>query len=79
MMGALDHMDHVDLHIAQMLDRRRHRVRPRAERRARIKPLRGQPDAPGFGLGEDDRRIRAARHDASNGQAAGKIKPHPPG
>ena len=50
--AALDHVDGVDLHIAEMLDRRRRRLRPVAERRWRIEPLGAQPDAPGFGLGQ---------------------------
>ena len=52
MMAALDHVDGVDLHIAEMLHRRRDRLRPGAKRRARIKPLGVQPDSPGFGFGQ---------------------------
>ena len=50
--AALDHVDGVDLHVAQMLHRRARRLRPVAERRGRIEPLRAQPDASGSSLGE---------------------------
>ena len=43
---ALDHVDGVDLHIAEMRDCRGHSPWPIAERRRRIEPLRAQPDAP---------------------------------
>ena len=52
MMAALDHVDGVDLHIAEMLHRRRDRLRPVAERLARIEPLGVQPDSPGLGFGQ---------------------------
>ena len=52
MMAALDDVDGVDLHIAEMLDRRRGRLRPVAKRRRRVEPLGAQPDAPGVGLGQ---------------------------
>ncbi len=50
MVAALDHIDGVDLHIAEMLDRRRDRLRPGAKRLGCIEPLGTQPDSPGLGL-----------------------------
>ena len=50
MVAALDHIDGVDLHIAEMLDCRRDRLRPVAERLGCIEPLGTQPDSPGLGL-----------------------------
>ena len=44
-MAALDHVDGVDLHVAEMRDRGRRRLRTRAERRFLIEPLRAEPDA----------------------------------
>ena len=52
MMAALDDVDGVDLHIAEMVHRRRNRLRPGAERLAGIEPLGMQPDSPGLGLGQ---------------------------
>ena len=49
-MAAFDHVDGVDLHIAQMLHRRARRRGPVAERRGPVEPLRAQPDAPGVGF-----------------------------
>jgi hypothetical protein len=40
MMAAFDHVDGVDLHIAEMLDGGARRLRPVTERRARIELLR---------------------------------------
>ena len=48
MVGALDHMDGVDLDVAEMGDHGRHRRRAVAERRRRVQPLRPQPDMAGF-------------------------------
>ena len=50
--AALDHVDGVDLHVAQVLHGGARRLGPVAERRWRIEPLGAQPDAPGAGLGE---------------------------
>ena len=50
--AALDDVDGVDLHIAEMLDRGRRRLRPLAERRRRVEPLGAQPDPAGLGLGQ---------------------------
>ena len=47
--AAFDHIDGVDLHIAQMLHRGARRLGPVAERRGRIEPLRVQPDASWLG------------------------------
>jgi hypothetical protein len=57
--AALDDVDGVDLHIAQMFHRSRRRLWPLAERRRHIKPLRALPDAPGFGLGHGKGTIGA--------------------
>ena len=48
MVAALDHVDGVDLHIAEMVDRGGGGLRPLAERRRRVEPLRAQPDAAGL-------------------------------
>ena len=42
--AALDDIDGVDLHIAEMLDRDSRRLRPFAERRLGVEPLGPQPD-----------------------------------
>ncbi len=64
MVAALDDVDGVDLHIAEMVDRSRGRRRPLAERRRRIEPLRAQPDAPGFGLAQGN-GVGGGRHRAA--------------
>ena len=64
MMAALDHVDGVDLHIAEMVDRRRHRLRPGAERRRRVEPLGAQPDSPGLGFGQGTGFSRAGHRTA---------------
>ena len=51
--AALDHVDRVDLHVAEMLDGEAGRLGPVAERRGRVEPLGVQPDA--FGSGFRDR------------------------
>ena len=63
MVAALDHVDGVDLHIAQMLDGPARGLRPAAERRRFVKPLRAQPYAQGEGGGEGDGSGGAAGHD----------------
>ena len=50
--AALDHVDGVDLHIAEMLDRGGGRLRPLAERRGYVEPLGAQPDPAGLGLAQ---------------------------
>ena len=45
--AALDDVDGVDLHVAQVLDRGPGRLRPVAKRRGFVEPLRAQPDASG--------------------------------
>jgi hypothetical protein len=62
--AALDDVDGVDLHIAEMLDRRARRWRPLAERRARVEPLGAQPDVPGLGLGQGKGFFRAGHRTA---------------
>ena len=52
MVAALDDVDGVDLHIAEMLDRGGRRLRPFAERRLDVEPLGAQPDAAGLSLGQ---------------------------
>jgi hypothetical protein len=61
MVAALDDIDGVDLHIAEMGDRVGHGLRAVAERRLCIEPLRAQPDAAGFRFGEGV-RFRSAGH-----------------
>ena len=48
MVAALDHVDGVDLHIAEMGHRLGGRLRALAEWRRRVQPLRPQPDAAGL-------------------------------
>ena len=48
--AALDHVDGVDLHIAEMFDRGGGGLRPLAERRRYVEPLGAQPDPAGLGL-----------------------------
>ena len=50
--AALDDVDGVDLHVAEMFDRGRGCIRPAAKRRAHVEPLGAQPDPAGFGLGQ---------------------------
>ena len=52
MMATLDHMDGVDLDIAEMLHGGGDRRWPLAERGRRVEPLAAQPDSPGLGLGQ---------------------------
>ena len=52
MVAAFDHIDRVDLHIAEMLHRGLRRFGSVAEGRRRIEALSAKPDAPGGGLGE---------------------------
>ena len=59
-MAALDHVDGVDLHVAEMRDRGRRRLRARAERRFLIEPLRAEPDAARLSLRKGDRFGRHA-------------------
>ena len=51
-MAALDHVDRVDLHVAEMLDGGARRLGPVAERRVLVEPLRAQPDASGLRFGQ---------------------------
>jgi hypothetical protein len=44
--AALDDVDRVDLHVAEVLDRRARSLRAAAERRRLVEALRAQPDAP---------------------------------
>jgi hypothetical protein len=50
--AALDDVDGVDLHVAEVLDRGADRLRASAEWRGFIEALRTQPDATGLGLGK---------------------------
>ena len=51
-MAALDDVDGVDLHIAEMVHGGGNRLRSGAERLVGIEPLGMQPDSPGFGFGQ---------------------------
>src|SRR5690242_1240326 len=51
--AALDHVDGVDLHIADMFDRDRDRSRSLADRRCRVQALCLQPDAARQGFGQE--------------------------
>jgi hypothetical protein len=62
MVAALDHVDGVDLHVAEVFDGGRCRSGAVAERRALIEPLRAQPDASGARPGEGDRFVGRAGH-----------------
>ncbi len=62
--AALDHVDGVDLHIAEMLHRGGSGRRPLAERVRRIEPLGTQPDSPGLGLGQGVGFCRAGHRPA---------------
>ena len=62
--AALDHVDGVDLHVAEMFDGRRRRVRPLTERRPGVEPLGAQPDVPGRGLGQGNGFIGAGHRAA---------------
>jgi hypothetical protein len=59
-MGALDHVDGVDLHVAQMRHRGACRLGPVAERRVPVEPLGVQPDACGDGVGNGERFLGSA-------------------
>jgi hypothetical protein len=61
-MAAFDHVDGVDLHIAQMFHRGVRRRGPAAERRGPVEPLGAQPDASGVGLGECEGCVNEAGH-----------------
>src|SRR5262245_2429632 len=61
MMAALDHVDRVDLHVAQVLHRSASGRRTVAKRRGALEPLCPQPDVPGASLGE---RVGLAGHRA---------------
>ena len=63
--AALDHVDRVDLHVSQVLDRGARRRGPRAERRGLVKPLGAQPDPSGLGF-RDLRQSTRAPADAQN-------------
>src|SRR4051812_11311957 len=52
--AALDHVNGIDLHVAEMLHGSGCRGRPCAERRWLIEALRAQPDAAGAGIGKGD-------------------------
>ena len=56
--AALDDVDGVDLHIAEMFDGGGCRLRALAERRRRIEPLGAEPDPPGLGPGQGMRFTR---------------------
>ena len=49
---ALDDVDGIDLHVAEMFNRSRNRLRSRTKWRWGIESLGAQPDVPGRGLGQ---------------------------
>ena len=61
-MRALDHVDRVDLDIAEVLDRGAHRAGAVAEGRRRVEPLGMQPEPAGVGGGEREGRAAGRRH-----------------
>src|SRR3954451_19790811 len=82
-MAALDHVDGVDLHIAQMRHRRGGRLRLVAERGGAVEPLGAQPDASGVGFGEREGGLGRAGHGLAEcttvrfGLVAAEIAPIP--
>src|SRR6185437_5084570 len=62
MMATLDHMDRVDLEIAEMFDRRARGVGTVAERLCLVEVLRVQPNPTRGALGKGDRRLGSRRH-----------------
>src|SRR5262249_30082270 len=72
-MAALDHVDGVDLHVAEMLHSGARRLGPVAERRAFIKPLRAQPDATGARFGERDGFVGRAGHKRAGKDGTSKL------
>ena len=68
MLAAFDHMDRVDLDIAEMFNRRPRRLRSGAEGSTLIKPLRPQPKVPRLGFRNWDRR--SMKHEARNTEPA---------
>ncbi len=56
--AALDDVDGVDLHIAEMFNGGGGRLRALAERRRRVEPLGAEPDPPGLGPGQGMRFTR---------------------
>jgi hypothetical protein len=57
-MAALDDVDGVDLHIAEMFNGGGGRLRALAERPRRVEPLGAEPDPPGLGPGQGMRFTR---------------------
>jgi len=64
MMTALDHVDRVDLHVAEMLDRRLRGRGAHAERRRTVEPLGAQPQPARLRL-RDGVRLPEAGHRAA--------------
>src|SRR5262249_47186073 len=63
MVAALDHVDGIDLHVAQMRYRGTRRRGTVAERRIGVEPLRLEPDASGVGLAENEGVFGWAGHE----------------
>jgi hypothetical protein len=61
-MAAFNHVDGIDLDVAEMLHRGARRLRPVAERRGPVEPLGAQPDASGVGFGEREGCLGRAGH-----------------
>src|SRR6266852_2236231 len=68
-MAAFDHIDSVDLHIAQMLHRGASRLGPVAKRRRFVEPLGAQPDASGVGLSEREGLSAFPGHERARGRS----------
>src|ERR1043165_424610 len=69
--GALDHMDRIDLDVAEMLDRSARRPRPVAERCALVEPLRAPPAAPRQGQADPRGHTLNACRGLPSGSARG--------
>src|SRR6266481_4266329 len=61
-MAAFDHIDGVDLHIAQVLNCGACRLGPAAKRRGFVEPLGAQPNTFGVGFSEREGQSAFARH-----------------
>src|SRR3977135_3813371 len=70
-MAAFDHIDGVDLHIAQVLHRGANRPGPVAKRRGFVEPLGAQPNTSGVGFSEREGLAAFARHGRARGSAGG--------
>ena len=67
----LDDVDRVDLHVAEMLDRRLRRLRAVAEGRRLVEPLGAEPDPPRLGRSQAHGFRDAPRHQSRQRADAG--------